>query len=144
MATPATKPLPCSLPDALRPRAITHNLAESPLRGGDQLHLTAAVLGLPKGITLPIAGFCATVALDGTTVNVVAYVLPMSATAHSVGFSERDYRRFPCALYREKWFGTPPVCFVEIDLTDYADCVKLERLPERLQAEMEVSYALAA
>jgi hypothetical protein len=136
MQSPAAKPffvfaLP-TLPDALRPRdkQAAHSIAD--IQPGDQLHLTAAVCGLPKGLALPVAGFCATVSLDGQVVNVVAYVLPLSVTAQAVAFTERDYRRFPCALYRETWFGTPPTQLVEIDLTDYADCLRLERQPEPL------------
>ncbi|MBO2009207.1 hypothetical protein [Hymenobacter negativus] len=138
-------PLTISLPDALA-KGVKHSI--DTLRGGDQLHVKAAMLGFPKGAVLPIAGTCCTVDLDGRVVNVVAYVLPVAATAQVVAFTERDYRRFPCALYREMWFGTPPVCLVEVDLTDYADCLKLERQPEALARllypEAEFSYLKAA
>jgi hypothetical protein len=124
-------PLPL-LPDALRPKDKKAARSIAELQAGDQLHLTAAVLGLPKGSVLPIAGLCRTVTPDGHTVNVVAYVLPRATTAQTALFTERDYYRFPCALYQEVWFGTPPVVLVEIDLTDYADCIRLERRPAEL------------
>lgn len=151
MHSPAAKPLPFllpTLPDALRPKDKKAAHPINTLRGGDQLHTTAAILGLNKGMALPVAGCCTTVSLDGQVVNVVAYVLPLSTKAQAVAFTERDYRRFPCALYRETWFGTPPVSLVEIDLTDYADCLRLERQPEPLARllypDVEYSHVQAA
>jgi len=138
----SSNPLLPSLPDAQRPRdkSANHNLSTHPLRGGDQLHVKQALLGFPRGMVLPICGYRTLRDPDGTVYGVTAYVLPLADTPHAVAFTERDYKRFPSATQSERWFGTPPVCLVEIDLTDHEDDLRLERGPE-VVAEQLNEYA---
>ena len=125
-------PLVPSLPDASAPKTVKHDLSKpgQELRGGDQLHVKFPLLGFPKGMVLPVCGYRTLHEPDGTLYAVTAYVLPLAHTRHAVAFMERDAKRFPSALQRERFFGTAPVCLVEIDLTENRDCLRLERAPE--------------
>jgi hypothetical protein len=134
-----------TLPDILN-RRRKHEVTD--LRPGDQLHLTAAILGFPKGTILPLYGYCVHTEDNGQPYAVRAYVRPTSLSSFTVPFSDRDARRYPAPTQREQWFGATLLYLTEIDLTDYADCLRLERLSQRvlplLPATTEVSYCQAA
>jgi hypothetical protein len=108
-------------------KRVRHNATD--LQGGDQLHFTAPVLGFPKGGVAGIYGYCVYTDDQGQPYAVTAYV---RGGAHAVAYTEREARRYPTANQREQWFGSVLMYLTEIDLTDYADCLRLERLSERL------------
>jgi hypothetical protein len=146
MPTPAntSNALVPTLPDVLYRR---HQHTVTDLQPGDQLHLTAAILGFARGRVLGIYGYCVHSDEQGHPYAVRAYVRADEARGHAVAFSQRDARRHPTTGQRERWFGAVLMYMVEIDLTDYADCLRLERLSERvlpLLIETEVSHCKAA
>jgi hypothetical protein len=118
-----------TLADALNKR-VRHTATD--LLPGDQLHLTAPLLGFTRGRSLGIYGFCLHTDEQGQPYAVRAYVRPDALTDFVVAFSERDARKYPAANQREVWFGERLMYLVEIDLTDYADCLRLERLSARV------------
>lgn len=157
MATPATK-LPASLVPSLTDaadRKLRYPLTSfdkdkkcqaAALREGDLLHLKAEVLGFPKGEVLPVYGCCVSLDADtGEPYRVVAYV---RGGSESIGYAERDFAKYPSAENTESWFGSFLLFLTEIDLTDYADSLRLERravaaeLP--LSSAIEVSHRSAA
>lgn len=123
------KPLVPSLRDATDKRK---EHAVTTLQGGDQLHLTAKLLGFPKGSVLPVYGYCALYDEQGQPYSVRAYVRPLSTDKPAVCFGEREAVRFRFDTQREQWFGSVLMYLTEIDLTDFADCLRLERLPDAL------------
>jgi len=142
LTTPAT--LVPTLPDFIN-RRRKHVVTD--LQPGDQLHLTAAILGFPKGMTRPIFGYCVHTDAQGQPYAVRAYVQPLERNHHAVAYTERDAGRYPTPGQQERWFGAVLLYLTEIDLTDYADCLRLERLSERvlpLLVDTEMSYCEAA
>lgn len=139
----ATLSLLPTLPDLFNKR-VRHPLTT--LQPGDSLHLTAAVCGFPKGRKVSIYGFCVQFDTQGDAIGVTAYVRPDSLSEHAVAYSERDAQRYPTANQREQWFGSVLMYLTEIDLTDYADCLRLERLNERVAMALSdtITYAQAA
>ena len=144
MQSPATTAaaLVPTLADVVNKR-VRHNAAD--LQGGDQLHFTAPVLGFKRGSVQPIFGYCVYTDEQGQVYAVTAYV---RGGEHAVPYTEREARRYPAANQREQWFGSVLMYLTEVDLTDYADCLRLERLSERvtplLPAATTVSYREAA
>jgi len=138
--TPAT--LVPTLPDLFN-RRRKHIITD--LEPGDQLHLTAPVLGFAKGSRLPAYGYCRHIDAQGQTYAVTAYV---RGGSQGVAYHDREAHRYPTPGQREQWFGSVLLHLTEIDLTDYADCLRLERLSERvlplLPSDTEVSYCQAA
>jgi hypothetical protein len=118
------------------------------LQPGDSLHLTAPILGFPKGRKVAIYGYCVQFDTQGFAYSAVAYVRPDGLNDHAVAYSEREAGRYPTDAQREQWFGSVLMYLTEIDLTDYADCLRLERLSERvtplLPAAIAIDYRLAA
>jgi hypothetical protein len=144
MATTAT--LVPTLSDAVNKR-IKHNATT--LQPGDQLHLTAPILGFTKGMTRPIYGYCLHLDEQGHAYAVTAYVQPLDMGQHTIAYTDREARRYPTANQQERWFGSVLMYLTEIDLTDYADCLRLERLSERVTpmlpaATTAVAYRQAA
>jgi hypothetical protein len=85
---------------------------------------------------------------QGELFAAVAYVRPDGLNEYAVAYSDREAGRFPSTgSQREQWFGAVLMYQVEIDLAEYADCLRLERLSERvaplLPADV-VAYRLAA
>lgn len=142
MKTPVAKPLPPTLPDVLK-KGLDHPVAT--LLPGDNLHLKAKALGFPKGASLPVYGYCTLFDEDDRPYCTTAYVRPWDM-AQAVPFSERDAVRFRFDNQKEEWFGERLMYLVPVDLTDYADVLKLERQPVHV-AEMlcpEAPLRLAA
>lgn len=124
---PAAKLLTPTLPDALN-KGIDHDVAD--LQGGDQLHLKARLLGFPKGAVLPIYGYCTLYDENGSPYCITAYVRPTGASGQPVvAYTERDANRYRFDNQQERWFGAVLMYLVPVDLTDYADVLKLERQP---------------
>ena len=145
MSTPAAKPLTPTLPDVLD-KSRSHSVAK--LLPGDQLHLKAKALGFPKGAVLPIYGYCALFDDNGRAYCVTAYVRPTGGEGQQmVAYSERDAVRFRFDSQKEQWFGAVLMYLVPVDLTDYADVLKLERQPApiaQLLAPDTTAYRIAA
>ena len=98
----------------------------------DLLHLTGPVLDFPKGTVLPVLGYCIDEEVDGTPYCVRAYVPGRGTT-----FAGRQASRFRTALQREVWFGgIRPLFFTEIDVTDHAEALRLERVVEAVVIPM--------
>lgn len=142
MKTPAAKSKPLTLPDVLNKR-VSHPVAV--LLPGDQLHLKAKVLGFPKGAVLPIYGYCALFDEDGQAYCVTAYVRPTGSEGQQlVPYSDREAVRYRFENQKEQWFGAVLMYLVPVDLTDYADVLKLERQPAHLADLLAPTYRLAA
>lgn len=138
-------PLVPTLPDAAQPRTLKYDLTTDPLRAGDQLVVLHKCLGFPKRARLPIAGYSELRDPDGTLVAVTAYVLPMTYTADVKAYTERDFHQYPCALQAEQWFpGARPVVLVQVCLTEYRDCLRLERAAPAVAQHMGAYSATAA
>ncbi|TPG66096.1 hypothetical protein [Hymenobacter nivis] len=122
-----TKPLLPSLRSALMPKEAL-SLADG-FQAGDLLHLAAAVAHRPTGTVLPVLGQCRCLDAQGRAWRLLAYVpaSPQECTT----YSGRTARRFPEEGQQEQWFGTlPAMLFTEIDVTDYAEALRLERCVE--------------
>lgn len=104
------------------------------LREGDLLHLLSALLGWPKGTVLPILGYCLCVDAQGQPYALRAY-LPLS-TVQGTTYAGREAARFPEPGQQERWFGGVQMRFTELDLTDHADELRLERRREALVVQM--------
>lgn len=140
-------PLVPTLPDLFNKRR--RHLATS-LQGGDQLHATSSLLGFKRGAVLPIYGYCVLADEHGQPYSVRAYVRPVSMD-HAVAFDSREAVRYPAntlGTQQEYWFGSYLMYLTEIDLTDYADCLRLERLSLRITPLLvdttDFSYVQAA
>lgn len=97
------------------------------LMDGDLLHVLADIPG-PDGLTLfkkgtivPVLGFCRCDDLTGLPYVVRAYV-----PGFGTSLACRDARMFPTALQQEVLFSYPET-ITELDLTDHADALALER-----------------
>lgn len=137
--TPA--PLVPTLADVFNKR-VRHTVTD--LRGGDQLHLTAPVAGFPKGSVHGIYGYCTYTDEQGQVYAVTAYV---RGGSQAVAYTDRAARRYATANQHEQWFGSVLMYLTEIDLTDYADCLRLERLSDRvlpLLTDLTPDYCQAA
>jgi hypothetical protein len=126
------KPLLPPLPSALKgekPIPLTEGLLE-----GDLLHFKAPVAGRPKGTVLPVLGYCLCVDAQGQPYALRAYVplCPEFATT----YAGREAARFPEPNQRERWLGSIQLYFSEIDLTDHAHELALERRREGLVIAM--------
>lgn len=104
------------------------------LREGDLLHLLAPVAGRPKGTVLPVLGYCLCVDAQGQPYALRAYVpiCPEYATT----YAGREAARFPEPGQQERWLGGVQMRFSEIDLTDHAHEIRLERRREGLVIAM--------
>ena len=97
------------------------------LMDGDLLHVRADILGadgktlLRKGTIVPVLGFVRCDDLQGLPYVVRAYVPGFGTT-----LACRDARMFPTALQQEMLFSFPET-ITELDLTDHADALALER-----------------
>jgi hypothetical protein len=137
-------PLVPTLADLFNKR-VRH--AITALQAGDSLHLTAPVHGFARGRKLGIYGYCVQYDTQGQPYAVVAYVRPDELSRYAVAYAEREAGRYPTDSQREQWFSSVLMYLVEIDLTDYADCLRLERLSERVTPLLPValtSYSQAA
>jgi hypothetical protein len=110
---------------------------------GDLLHLKATVAGRPKGTVLPVLGYCLYFDAQGQPYALRAYVplCPEGATT----YAGREAARFPEPGQQERWLGGVQMYFTELDLTDHAHELALERrreglviamYPERLQGRL--------
>jgi hypothetical protein len=142
-AATTTAPLVPSLTDLFNKR-VRHLATD--LQPGDSLHLMAPILGFKKGRKVSIYGYCVEYDTQGQPFSVTAYVRPDGLGDHTLAYSERQAGRYPTAGQREQWFGSVLMYLTEIDLTDYADCLRLERLSERVLPLLPdtVVYAQAA
>jgi hypothetical protein len=122
-------PLVPTLADLFNKR-VRHAITD--LLPGDALHFTAPVLGFPKGRKVFIHGYCTQYDTQGHAYAVTAYVRPLAIGEHTLAYAEREACRYPTDNQQEQWFGSVLMYLTEIDLTDYADCLRLERLNERL------------
>lgn len=141
MPTLSTTPaaLVPSLPDVIN-RRKKHLVTD--LQPGDQLHFTAPILGFARGTVHALYGYCVHTDSQGQPYAVTAYI---NGGPQAVAYTHREARRYPTVGQREQWFGSVLMYLTEIDLTDYADCLRLERLSERvlplLPADTTIPYA---
>jgi hypothetical protein len=120
------------LPSALKgekPIPLTEGLLE-----GDMLHFKAPVAGRPKGTVLPVLGYCLCVDAQGQPYALRAYV-PL-CPEYATTYAGREAARFPEPNQRERWLGGIQLYFSEIDLTDHAHELALERRREGLVIAM--------
>ena len=118
--------LPC-LKGALNPKE-PYSLTDG-FRASDLLHVLAAGLPWPAGTVLPLLGQCLCRDAQGHTWRLLAYV--PAAPQECTTYHGRQARRFPEEGQLERWFaGIPMGYFTELDITDNADDLALERLTE--------------
>jgi hypothetical protein len=103
-------------------------------REGDLLHLKAEVAGRPKGTVLPVLGYCLCIDAQGQPYALRAYV-PL-CPAFATTYAGREAARFPEPNQRERWLGGVQMRFTEVDLTDHAHELALERRREGLVIQM--------
>lgn len=141
MGTPTANPAPLvpTLPDVADKR-LRHQLAD--LRGGDQFHFTARALGFPKGAVVPAYGKC--VYYDPETGQPYAVTAYVRGGSEAVPYAERQAVKYRTAHQKEQWFGSVLLFLTEIDLTDYADVLRLERVAEPLAQLLYPELAEAA
>ncbi|MVN78943.1 hypothetical protein GO988_21650 [Hymenobacter sp. HMF4947] len=126
------KPLLPPLASALKgekPLSLTDGFRE-----GDLLHLKAEVAGRPKGTVLPVLGYCLCFDAQGQPYALRAYV-PI-CPAYATTYAGREAARFPEPGQRERWLGGVQMRFTEIDLTDHAHELAVERRREALVVQM--------
>jgi hypothetical protein len=111
-------------------KRVRHAITD--LQPGDSLHATAPLLGFPRGRKIDVYGYCTQYDAQGQAYAVVAYVRPFQMGQHTVTYSEREAGRYPATNQQEQWFGSVLMYLTEIDLTEYADCLRLERLSQHL------------
>lgn len=88
------------------------------------LHLMGPVGDFPAGTVLPVPGYCIDEEVDGSPYCVRAY-------GRGTTFAGWPARRFRTALQCELWFGgMRPLFFTEVDVTDHAEALRLERVVE--------------
>ncbi|MDO7877350.1 hypothetical protein Q5H93_21575 [Hymenobacter sp. ASUV-10] len=90
---------------------------------GDMLVLTGRVLSFRAGTVLPVLGYCLDMDVDGTPYCLRAYVPGKRTT-----YAGRQASRFRTALQQEVWFGgMRSLYFTELDVTDHAEAIRLQR-----------------
>lgn len=101
---------------------------------GDLLHLLAEVARRPAGTVLPILGQCQCFDAQGKPWRLLAYVpaSPLDCTT----YAGRQASRFPEVGQVERWFAGVQMRFTEIDITDYADELAIERHQEGIVVQM--------
>ncbi|GAA4501341.1 hypothetical protein GCM10023172_23020 [Hymenobacter ginsengisoli] len=91
------------------------------------LHTLIPIAGHPANLALNILGQCLSRETpDSPAYALVAYVAP-SATER-VAYTNRSAARFEVGQHIERWFAGVQLYFTEIDITDYADSLRLEYL----------------
>jgi hypothetical protein len=126
------KPLLPALPSALKgekPISLTEGF-----QPGDLLHLLAELVGRPTGTVLPVLGYCLCRDAQGQPYALRAYV-PL-CPAFATTYAGREAARFPEPGQVERWLGGVQMYFTELDLTDHAHELKLERRREALVIQM--------
>ena len=121
-----------SLRSALEPKQF-YDLADG-FKDGDLLHLLDELVRRPAGTVLPVLGQNACYDAAGKLWRLLAYVpaSPLECTT----YAGRQARRFPEAGQTERWFGGVHMLFTEIDITDSAECLAVERCTEAVVIPM--------
>lgn len=119
------------LRSALAPK---ESYAVATFLGGDLIHLLSSVAYWPAGTVLPVLGQCQYFDAQKQLWRLLAYV-PASADECTT-YAGRQARRFPEAGQLEQWFGGVHMVFTEIDITDSAECLALERRTEAVVIPM--------
>lgn len=132
-------PLVPTLADLFNKR-VRHAITD--LQPGDSLHATAPLLGFPRGRKIDVYGYCTQYDAQGQAYAVTAYVRPFEIGQHTVAYTEREAGRYPTGNQREQWFGSVLMYLTEIDLTEYADCLRLERLSKRVMPLLPAATTL--
>ena len=126
------KPLLPFLKGALNPK-LPYSV-EDGFQEGDLLHLLGEVAGRPAGTVWPVLGQCRCCDPAGHCWRLLAYV-PASASDCTTYFG-RTASRFPEAGQLERWFAGVQMRFTEIDITDWAESLALERQTEAVVIQM--------
>ena len=129
-------PLLASALKGEKPFSLTNGFRE-----GDLLHLTADLIGCFKGTVLPVLGYCLCFDAQGQPYSLRAYVpvCPVGATT----YAHREAVRFPEFGQCERWLGGVQMRFTELDLTDHAHELALERRHENLLAQIHLGRLTA-
>lgn len=101
---------------------------------GDLIHLLAEVARRPAGTVLPVLGQNACYDAKGNLWRLLAYV--PASPEECTTYAGRQAARFPEAGQLERWFGGVHLVFTEIDITDSAEGLALERRTEALVIPM--------
>jgi hypothetical protein len=123
------KPLIPALPSALPgQRNLTFDLSAG-FEPGDKLHIISkAIAGHVVGSVVPVLGQC----LSRETPTEAPYALvayvPVSPTI-CTSYMERSAAHFEVDQHIERWFGGVQLYFAEVDVTDHAEGLALERMP---------------
>jgi len=122
------KPLIPALHSALPGQRNTLHDVSSGFQPQHPVLLTLApIAGHAANLTLNVLGQCLSRETpDSPAYALVAYVAP-SATER-VAYTNRSAARFEVGQHTERWFAGVQLYFTEIDITDYADSLRLEYL----------------
>ena len=125
---PVPAPLVPTLPDFADPEGRKRHQVTEP-QPRDLLHFLADVYGpdgetllFRKGSIVGLFGYCRHDDLNG-----MAYTVRVYLPGHGTTWAARDAYRYPTALQQEVCFGPVPELFTELDLTDHAEALALER-----------------
>lgn len=127
------------LRSALEPK-LTYDMATG-FCEGDLLHLLSAVARRPAGTVLPVLGQCLCLDASGLAWRLLAYVpaSPQDCTT----YAGRTASRFPEAGQQERWFAGVHLVFTEIDITDSAEALAVERHQQAIVVQMYPSHRQA-
>lgn len=109
---------------------------------GDMLHLLDELVHRPAGTVLPVLGQCQYFDAQRQLWRLLAYV--PASTEECTTYAGRQASRFPEAGQLERWFGGVHMVFTEIDITDSAEALALERRTEALVIPMYPARQQAA
>jgi hypothetical protein len=103
-------------------------------KDGDLLHLLTELQHHPASTVLPVLGQCCCYDAAGNLWRLLAYVpaSPLDCTT----YAGRQARRFPEAGQVERWFGGIHMVFTEVDITDSAEALAVERCTEAIVIQM--------
>jgi hypothetical protein len=127
------KPLLPALPSAVRGEKPIA-LFDGGFLPGDLVHVKADLSGWPANTVLPVLGQNACYDAQGHIWRLVAY-LPLSR-AFATTYAGRDAARFPEPGQRESWFSGVQMYFTELDITDHAHELALERRREAMVIQL--------
>ncbi|MCC3156467.1 hypothetical protein LJ737_04415 [Hymenobacter sp. 15J16-1T3B] len=117
----------------VRARAHKHDPALG-FRDSDLLHIIRNCEDRSAGQVLPVLGYCICFG-----VNQEAYAVRVYVPGRQTTSAGREALRFPTALETEVLFVPLPAFITEIDVTDSAHCLALERVHEAVVIPMYAS-----
>ena len=123
MDKPLLPALPSALPDQ---RNLTFDLSAG-FEPVDRLHiLNETIAGHLAGSVVPVLGHCLSRETPTSPPYALVAYVPVSPTV-CIAYAERSAAHFEADQHIERWFAGVQLYFAEIDITDHAESLALER-----------------